>query len=262
MTTAQASMLRPATSHHSQDLNASSAASTTEFTQPTLGSASAAKPFATQELMLSYIAQFLKTLRSSSVDCVFQSYTQALQQLASLPHTSVMLRGIDAEEVELIVHRLLSFSEKMSDWFSMRLADSKLNCCGLTHDHIDAVTNRGLDQLLTASEADLALQMDMQQSFDVALQQFKSMLINAGFRTETDLLKLPIARDLYRTNPVNLSKLLLPIVDKLAEKKPIDWIFYRLLHTSLYHRLPELYKSWEKSLRNYHSMLRTYQQHK
>ncbi len=204
--------------------------------------------FDTNEIMLNYITTFLNNLRNDTVQCVLDSFLAALQQLEDLIE-------IEDNQTVQILKRLNGFKETLPRWFNQRLIDSKMTCSGLNQAQIDAVTNFGLDQLLTANAADLALQMQTQQSFDRALVQFKSMLVNSGFGTKTNLGKLPISRELYCTNPVNLSTLINPIITKLANSQPITWTFYRLLHKELYTRLPDLYKAWEKSLRNYHSMI-------
>jgi hypothetical protein len=205
--------------------------------------------FETQELMVNYITKFSHSMREDTVQCVLDSFIDAVQQLEN----TIEMHSSDLVQM---IKRLHGFKEALPNWLNQRLLDTHIACTGINHEQIDAVTNHGLDQLLTATEKDLELQMQMQQSFDQSLQNFKSMLVNSGFRTKADLEKLPIAQELYRTNPANLSKLMTPMIDRLVNNKAMDWIFYRLLHTALYNRLPALYKSWEKNLRNYHGMMR------
>ena len=214
----------------------------------------------TNELMINYITKFSKQLHQDTVQCVLSSFVAAVHSLEQHMVKMEHLQQFTVERDQNIpmLQWLNSFKENLPNWFNQRLLDNKLTCSGLTQSQIDAVTHHGFDQLLTASPADLRLQMQTQHSFDQALMQFKSMLMNAGFRTKHDLEKLPIARELFRSNPVNLSTLIGPIVCKLANNSSINWVFYRLFHTEIFTRLPEMYQSWEKNLRNYHGMLRTH----
>jgi hypothetical protein len=208
----------------------------------------------TNDLLVNYITKFSKQLRHDTVQCVLVSFIAAVQQLEQ--HVVKMEEG-ETDQNMAMLNWLNKFKENLPNWFNQRLIDNKLTCSGLTQTNIDAVTHHGFDQLLTAGPADLALQLQTQQNFDQALLQFKSMLMNAGFRTKSDLEKLPIASEVFRSNPVNLSTLIGPIINKLDGKSSTNWIFYRLFHTEIYARLPELYQSWQKNLRNYHRMLRT-----
>lgn len=205
-------------------------------------------------LLSNYLTKFSQNLQQDTVECVLASFVAALQKLEQ-KLTQMEEATIEKELCMDMLGRLNHFRENLPDWFNQRLSDKKLNCHGLTQANIDGVTHHGFDHLLTASTEDLTLHMQTQQSFDQALLQFKYMLVNAGFRTKNDLVKLPIARELFRSNPVNLSALISPIINKFTGQSSINWIFYRLFHTELYSRLPAIYQGWQKNLRNYHDML-------
>ena len=198
------------------------------------------------------LQDIFKALESDTVNSVVNAYDQSMERLINwnFQYLSDKQKMTQNEAKDNTLTNMQKIKPVFEKWLTERLQDRISPYYSINTENIDSICNIGLEGLISANDQELALHNELQDSIHAAIQRFKLMLYRSGYRSEHDLRGLPFSKMLFRCNPVNIIKLMTPIVNKLSrENRDIEWLLYRMFNLQVMLALPNLYEQWEAKLK-------------